>query len=205
MKQPKRSRKTLMNVILIIGILLLAAAVCLFAWTRIQEARYDSRSKAILSALDKAIPKTGVKMTAADMAKTEADESETSGDDGELMTMIQIKGSSCVGRLSVPALHRSWPVGSVYGNLKEMPCRSTGTPDRNHFRIRGLKGSYHFSELARLTPGNKVRFTDVSGITYCYKVVNIIESSDFSRDQSDLMLYYRTRGDDRMMICCDFE
>lgn len=186
-----------MHPLILIGIILLAAGVGLFVYVQAQNARLEQRTESILKELNEVIPDGSGEQSPAYVGKDDLDP-----DSEETMPMVEIKGSSCVGRLSIPALHRAWPVGSMYGNLKEMPCHSTGTPEKGHFRIRGLHDRYRFSEVSSLTPKTEVTFTTVDGIDYRYRVVGIHEGDQWSAVKSGLVLYYRTQGGQRMMVDC---
>lgn len=106
-----------------------------------------------------------------------------------------------IGILEVPALGLSLPVQSEwsYPKLNATPCRYTGSAVKDNLVIAGHNYPSHFGYFYRLSGGDSVRFTDVQGNIYDYRVVSIetLEKTQVEEMQAgnwDLTLFTCTSG-----------
>lgn len=82
-------------------------------------------------------------------------------------------GYRFIGYLTIPSLDLELPVMSSwsYDGLSLSPCRYTGSAISGDLVIAAHNYDCHFGRLSRLDPGDEVRFTDMRGHTYRYRVV----------------------------------
>lgn len=127
------------------------------------------------------------------------------------MPIVEIDGNAYVGTLEIPALGLSLPVMSdwSYPKLKTAPCRYAGTAYKSGFVIAGHNYRRHFGPLSRLTPGDRVTFTDADGNVFAYDVAEIqvlkpAAIEDMVSEEWDLSLFTCTLGGQtRLTVRCE--
>ena len=133
--------------------------------------------KRLLPDLEDAIPEN---------AGTASERMDVLGSRMEL-PVLEMDGTDCVGILSIPVLDGRWAVGSADENTADLPCvRSDeqiedglashkldgGDKMKDAFLIiQGMDYQNQFAMLNQLTEEDEVRFKDVTGNEYVYKVV----------------------------------
>ena len=130
---------------------------------------------------------------------TEFLDSTTEEDDA--MVAIDVKGYSCIGILSIPAIEVTLPVLEdwSYSKLRVAPCRQFGSVYTNDFVIAAHNYKNHFGRLSELNIGDEVTFTDMDGMEYRYQLVNLITLdptaiADVRDSGNSLVLYTCTYG-----------
>ena len=126
------------------------------------------------------------------------------------MTVTAIKGQDYIGCLSIPALNLELPVISEwsYPRLRIAPCRQFGSAKGDDLVIAGHNYRKHFGNLASLSAGDLISFTDMDGAVSYYRVesVGVIspQSTQVVKDSEwDLVLYTCTYGgQNRVMVGC---
>lgn len=148
-------RKKVSIVCMTVGVLLIAAALLLAVYNRREEQRAANAADSVLPALRQAVDSDAVP----------SDE----------MTVVEIDGYGYIGYLSIPALELELPVLSEwdYTRLKIAPCLYYGSVKTDNMVIAAHNYTCHFGRLSQLEIGDSVRFTDMDGIIYNYKVGDI--------------------------------
>lgn len=192
---------------MIAGILLIASAILLAVYNRYEENRAADAADNIMSLLHQAI---GIPPTSNETEPTtpKLPSEET---DSYKMTVMEIDGYGYIGYLSIPALELELPVMSEwdYARLKIAPCLYYGSVKMDNMVIAAHDYTRHFGRLSQLKIGDTVRFTDVNGIVYSYRVGDLeilpptatekMISSDW-----DLSLYTCTYGGGgRLTVRCE--
>ena len=89
------------------------------------------------------------------------------------MPVTEVDGHAYIGVLDIPRLERSLPVMAEwsYPKLKLSPCLYTGSVYSRDAVISAHNYEEHLRFLWQLEPGDEVRFTDVSGNVFLYRVI----------------------------------
>ena len=89
------------------------------------------------------------------------------------MPVTEVDGHAYIGVLDIPRLERSLPVMAElsYPKLKISPCLYTGSVYSRDAVISAHNYEEHLRFLWQLEPGDEVRFTDVSGNVFLYRVI----------------------------------
>jgi hypothetical protein len=159
------------------GLLFIMLAVLMTAYRLYRSYQSEQFMKRLLPDLEEAMPEN---------AGTASERMDALGSRLDL-PVLEIDGTDCVGILSIPVLDGSWAVGSVDENTADLPCvRSDeqiedgmashkldgGDKMKDAFLvIQGMDYQNQFAMLNQLTEEDEVRFKDVAGNEYVYKVV----------------------------------
>lgn len=185
-------KKIFGNLIVIIGMLLVAGALLLTAWNMYDSDRAGEASDSVRREL---IAHLGAEDEAwsddADGASPEGDIPSAEVDpgiqpevkEGSLMPgeeppmesyTYMMDGYPYIGILDVPDLGISLPVMADwnYERLRISPCRYSGTPYNNDLVIAGHNYPSHFSPLKWVDIGTDVFFTTMDGVQFHYIVSN---------------------------------
>lgn len=199
------------NVFIVIGLLLLAAALCLTIYNVWDDLRADSYVKLTVEELSGAI-----KENAPAVPSDETPEHAYLPDyiiDPEIeMPSKTIDGEGYIGILQIPDLALELPVNGdwSYPKLKNSPCRYSGSIYLNNMVIAAHNYTSHFGELDRLSPGDAVLFTDMDGNVFSYEVSEIEVLSPYAIGEMtsgewDLTLFTCTlSGQSRITVRCEF-
>lgn len=196
-----------------IGLLLIAAALCLTGYNLLTE---RSAGTATNEALEELLPLIPEETPAAVPTGEPVPSSEIEYPDYILnpnmdMPVGTFKGHAYVGILSIPSLHIELPVLSEwsYPNLKIAPCRFAGTPYLGNMVICAHNYRSHFGPIKRLSIGDDIYFKDIDGNRFHYQVSNVeilrpTAVEDMQNSGYDLTLFTCTLGGrTRMTIRCD--
>lgn len=153
-----------------VGLLLLAAALCLTGYNLWTDASAGSSAKNAARELQSAISRTAaLEQTGEDtvpdyLLAPEVDMPET-----------ELDGEQYIGVLELPTLSLTLPVQSQwsYPALKVSPCRYAGSAYQGDLVVAGHNYRSHFGRLANLSPGDPVTFTDMEGSTFSYTVMEL--------------------------------
>ena len=191
---------------MVLGAVLILAALSLFLGNR-TEARQAERSSAeILPLVMENIRQPAPTGQAAGTAEPELpDPYDTT------MTVVEIDGYGYIGYLSIPALGLELPVMSDwdYPRLRIAPCRYAGSSKADNLVIAAHNYERHFGNLAKLSPGDAVYFTDMDDVVSRYAVVAVetLAPSDvenMTAGKYDLTLFTCTYGGgSRVAVRCD--
>ncbi len=141
-----------------VGIILLAAALCLTLYNYIDSYRAARAADLLAERLAAEIPEDAQPYYLIDP------EIE--------MPVINIEGKDCIGYIDIPALNISLPVISEwnYPNLKAAPCRYKGSAYLDNMIIAAHNYRTHFGTLESLEAGTAIYFTDADGNRFEYEV-----------------------------------
>lgn len=194
------------------GLLLIAAAFLLTGYNRYEEYKASETVNHTLQQLEAVCTK----------------ETEYSDDEGTLveaeripdyilnpdmqMPAQKIAGQDYIGILKIPALELELPIISTwsYPNLKEAPCRYTGSVYTNDIVIAGHNYRSHFAKLEELDVGEQVVFTDMEGNVFTYaiterEILNAMEVEAMQEGDWDMSLFTCTMdGTYRVTIRCEW-
>ena len=190
---------------MILGAVLLLAALSLFLRNRQEDAQAAASVEALL-------PQIHAQIAAAEAAAETAAEDAAPPDPFDpTMTEIVIDGYAYIGYLSIPSLGLELPVMSAWDEtrLKIAPCRYAGSTKSDDLVIAGHNYRRHFSPLKQLVPGDAVYFFDMDGVCSAYEVV-VLETlppaavEDMTAGAYDLTLFTCTYGgQNRFTVRCD--
>lgn len=180
---------------LLLGALLVLAALGLTAYNMVEDARAGRDAAAMAAAVSARAGAGGMSFS------TDAS-----------MPVVTIDGRDYVGVLEIPQLGLILPVQDAWseGAALVSPCRYHGTTYAGNLVIAGHNYQSHFGRLSELAPDAQVRFTDVAGNVTDYAVgaLETIDGSDVDAmlagsDTWDLTLFTCTwSGTSRIAVRC---
>ena len=160
---------------IILGLLLFAAALCLTFYNLADDNRAGAETAQVLEQLTPQIPEDPVPVP-DEFAVLESPE-EVEYPDYVLnpvmeMPVKEIDGVNYIGIISFPTLDKEFPVTSEwnYDYLRTSPCRFAGSVYTNDMVIFAHNYQSHFGFLKDLSYDDPVVFTDVDGNVFTYKI-----------------------------------
>lgn len=184
--------------LVMIGAVLLIAALLLFVYNRNEDSRAGEEAADILSEVQTAIDEGN---------KEVIDETQ----EQKIMPTVHINGHDYIGYLNITDLGLELPVMADwdYNRLKRAPCRHFGTTYNDDLVIAAHNYKKHFGLIDTLPMGSEVTFTDMDGVVNRYAVREIIERNpnevaEVRDSQWDLILYTCTYGGKvRIVVGCE--
>ena len=182
------------------GLLLLAAALFLWAYNGQESRRAGDAAQQVITELTQQLPAE---------AGAEAEQEEAPAvklpeyllDAQREMPEKTVNGRDYIGVLSIPSLNLELPVLSQwsYPNLKEAPCRYSGSLYQNDLIICAHNYASHFGKLKTLQPGDTLLFTDMDDQVVSFQMVEqeILEPNDeeaMTTGDWDMTLFTCTPG-----------
>lgn len=197
-------RRKLGTVLMLLGLLSIAAAISLLLYGRREAAAAEKASAQILPQLIAQIANSSA------AAEPEAVPVDVTVAEPELYT-VTIDDQDYIGYVIIPALNLELPVMAdwSYPQLKTAPCRFSGTLEGNDLVVMAHNYARHFGSLQSLVEGDSVYFRDVSGDTVEYQVakVEILKPTaveEMTAGEYDLTLFTCTYGgQSRVAVRCD--
>lgn len=179
-----------------IGLLLTAAALCLAAYNLYEGAKAGNSAADAAAKVDALIGESGA-VSAFDP-------------DMEMPT-VQLDGYEYIGILRIQSLSLELPVMSEwsYSALKIAPCRYAGSAYSGDLVIAAHNYSSHFGQIKGLSLGDELSFTDADGNVFYYSVAEIETLSPFATEEMtssgwDLTLFTCTVGGaSRVTVRCE--
>ncbi len=160
-----------------LGLLLIAAALCLVVYNLRDDVRAGQSADRAAAQLARLIPTKAPTEPEPGPTQAPTIPAEINLPDYVLnpemdMPEKEIDGDYYIGLLQIPALELELPVLSRwdYGSLKLAPCRYTGSLYLDNLVIAGHNYQSHLGTLKYLTPGDAVIFIDVDGNEFQYQV-----------------------------------
>ena len=158
------------------GLLLLAAALFLWAYNGQESRRAGDSAQQVITELTQSLTQQPPAEAGADPEQTEAPAvklPEYLLDAQREMPEKTVDGRAYIGVLSIPTLQLELPVLSQwsYPNLKEAPCRYSGSLYQNNLIICAHNYASHFGRLKTLQPGDTLLFTDMDDQVVSFQMV----------------------------------
>ena len=198
---------TLRKVCMVLGLLLIAAALCLFVYNQ-REAELAAQTAE--QALQEIADTTHV-LEQPQESEIQPIIPDYISDPTMEMPTVEVDGNFSIGVLEIPALELSLPIISEWNNtrLKQAPCRYQGSVYLDNLIIAGHNYKKHFGGLKNLQIGNTITFTDMNEHCFSY-TVTALEELDGTAIESmesgdwDLTLFTCTiGGKKRVTVRCE--
>ena len=190
---------------IVIGGVLLLAALGLYGYNRYEDAQAGAEAQVVVQDLEQKLEQTVSK----------AESTETSADSEEMLSpelpVVMLDGYDYIGVISIPAIDIKLPVMSnwSYPKLKISPCREFGSSRTDDLVIAAHNYESHFGKLGSVSVGDNVIFTDMDGVEnhYIVQKTDILQPTDVDAVEHsgyDLVLYTCTYGGKtRITVFCD--
>lgn len=188
---------TLRKICMVSGLLLIAAALCLFVYNKREaESAAQTAEQALQEISD--VPHVLEQPQESEIHSIIPD--YISNPTMEMPT-VEVDGNFYIGILEIHALELSLPVISEWNDtrLKQAPCRYKGSAYLDNLIIAGHNYKKHFGGLKNLQIGDTITFTDMDEHCFSYTVtaleeldgtaIEAMESGDW-----DLTLFTCTTG-----------
>lgn len=188
-------KKKIAYIFMILGILLIVAALAIFIYNNYENKKAKEYSAMIME-----------RIHSMEGEKLPSDPFD------EEMVVVEIDGYGYIGYLSLPTLDLELPVMAEwdYPRLKISPCRYYGSTKTDNLVIAAHNFRYHFGYIGKLREGDIVTFTDMEFNVHTY-MVNSIETlapTDVAKVKDtgdDLILYTCTYGGSkRIAVMCSY-
>lgn len=148
---------------MLLGTVLIAAALSLFLYNRWDANRAGDAADAVLAVME------------AEVEEKEEQAGLVYPDANREMTVSLIDGYDYIGYVSVPSLGLTLPVMSEwsYPGLKIAPGRYSGSVFTDDLVIAGHNYARHFGPVKWLSIGTEVDFTDMDNRLWRYEVIAV--------------------------------
>lgn len=164
---------TLRKICMVSGLLLIAAALCLFVYNnREAESAAQTAEQALQEISD--VPHVLEQPQESEIHSIIPD--YISNPTMEMPT-VEVDGNFYIGILEIHALELSLPVISEWNDtrLKQAPCRYKGSVYLDNLIIAGHNYKKHFGGLKNLQIGDTITFTDMDEHCFSYTVTALEE------------------------------
>ena len=153
---------------LMLGSALVLAAVCLYVYDRLEDARAGAQAASAVSRLRQSQSIAAVSETEqpADSAESLPTEDAESGPESASEPPASSVEREYLGVLTIPALGLELPVQTEWSkaNLKVSPCRQCGSTAGGDLVIAAHNYKSHFGRLSRLSEGSVHSGADCAGL-----------------------------------------
>ena len=208
---------------MIMGLLLIAAALVLACYNIWDEQRAGAASDDLLTRLESVII-SGKQDDASDSVPNQGSQGGSPAstlqpevqplyvqNPGMEMPVITIEQEDYIGTLSIPSLDLTLPVLDdwSYPKLKKAPCRYVGSVYQDDMVIAAHNYTTHFGSINKLRAGDTVTFKDAYSNTFIFEVIDleILQPTDVEAMQTgdwDLTLFTCTiGGSTRVTVRCE--
>ena len=196
---------------MILGLLLVVAALVLACYNICDEQRAGLASDELLNSLESAIVTGQQEETARGSTNQTRDQPLYIQNPGMEMPVITIEQEDYLGTLTIPSLGLTLPVLDdwSYPKLKKAPCRYVGSVYQDDMVIAAHNYTTHFGSINKLRSGDTLTFQDADGNTFIYEVIEleILQPTDVEEMQTgdwDLTLFTCTvGGSNRVTVRCE--
>lgn len=193
-------------VLIIMGLLLLAAALFLAGYNMWDDFRAAKESDYVLSQIKQNLSEKQQQVS-SDINNLPA---YILNPDME-MPILMVDEREYIGTISIPALNIELPVLNEwsYPNLKIAPCRYGGSVYKDDLILAAHNYAAHFKYIDHLQIGDQILFADVEGHVFLYEVVmtEVLQPTDVEDMKSgdwDLTLFTCTIGGTaRITVRCE--
>lgn len=164
---------TLRKICMVSGLLLIAAALCLFVYNKREaESAAQTAEQALQEISD--VPHVLEQPQKSEIHSIIPD---YISDPTMEMPTVEVDGNFYIGILEIHALELSLPVISEWNDtrLKQAPCRYKGSVYLDNLIIAGHNYKKHFGGLKNLQIGDTITFTDMDEHCFSYTVTALEE------------------------------
>lgn len=164
---------TLRKICMVSGLLLIAAALCLFVYNKREaESAAQTTEQALQEISD--VPHVLEQPQESEIHSIIPD---YISDPTMEMPTVEVDGNFYIGILEIHALELSLPVISEWNDtrLKQAPCRYKGSVYLDNLIIAGHNYKKHFGGLKNLQIGDTITFTDMDEHCFSYTVTALEE------------------------------
>lgn len=164
---------TLRKICMVSGLLLIAAALCLFVYNKREaESAAQTAEQALQEISD--VPHVLEQPQESEIHSIIPD---YISDPTMEMPTVEVDGNFYIGILEIHALELSLPVISEWNDtrLKQAPCRYQGSVYLDNLIIAGHNYKKHFGGLKNLQIGDTITFTDMDEHCFSYTVTALEE------------------------------
>ena len=210
---------------ILLGLLLMAAALCLVGYNKWDSRRAGEQSAEALSSLlesapglsealsaQQARPRPSLRPSTATVAPQETEIPDYVLDPRMEMPRQEIGGYSYIAVLSIPSQGLELPVMADWDEyaLKLAPCRYHGSIYTDDLVIAGHAYETHFWPLHYMSLGEEVYLTDMDGNVFRYTIAEIYSLKDtditdmiYSGYPLTLFTCTGVGNMDRLAVCCN--
>lgn len=162
------------SILMMGGLLLMAAALFLTCYNLWEERRAEASASAALEQILPELPTAEAPVPPPEDIQEAVIPDDLLNPEMEMPT-VETDGQAYIGVVAIPALELELPVISQwsYPHLKIAPCRFEGSVYSDDLIIAGHNYRSHFGGLKNLRPGDEVTFTDVEGDVFRYTVAEL--------------------------------
>ena len=169
-----------------LGSALILAAVCLYVYDRLEDARAGAEAASAVSQLRQSqsiTAESDAESTEPEAVSPKSEAPETpqtlEQPDSDSETPAAGAEREYLGVLTIPALGLELPVQMEWSqaNLKVSPCRQCGSVAGGDLVIAAHNYKSHFGRLSSLSEGDEVRFASQDGAEAVYTVERIAQLS----------------------------
>lgn len=201
-------RNKLSKLLMLVGIVLVVAALALFLFNQLEAMRAEKASNELLAQLVEDLE--GVENPTVPMEYMDVPVEMLDPSAFEMKEAV-IDGHAYIGYLSIPSLELELPIMAdwTYDKLQIAPCRYYGSVYGQNLVLMAHNYPKHFGKIADLNVGDTVVFTDMDGVATEYKVVgqDILQPDavgEMTAGDFDLTLFTCTYGGaSRVTVYCD--
>ena len=187
----KNKRLRFPVIILLAGVLLIAAVVIYFSVNAIESAKARKQNEQILDRINTFIPEPhqGIVEEGRD----------------NFMPVLSIDGTDYIGIITVPAYNTELPVASVWNekNSKRLITRYFGTLQEGNL-VLGADNAYGLFDFSKeITKDDRIFFTDMEGIIYSYVVEDVIHTRNISEENltyDGLTIFIRSKASSNCIV-----
>ena len=198
-------------VFLVTGAVLLVAALLLFLHNEREDAYAGAAAGTALSAIQEAIDGQTIPPMLDLSEEDEIEPTEETIPEPTELTVVNIDGNYYIGYIAIPNLELELPVMADWSmeKLQIAPCLQYGSPLTDDAVIAGHNYKEHFRPLHEIEQGEYLTFTDMTGYTIAYNVVDVKTIDPRSvyeviNSEYDLTLYTCTIGGaSRVIVSCN--
>ena len=198
-------------VFLVTGAVLLVAALLLFLHNEREDAYAGEAAGTALSAIQEAIDGQTIPPMLDLSEEDEIEPTEETIPEPTELTVVNIDGNYYIGYIAIPNLELELPVMADWSmeKLQIAPCLQYGSPLTDDAVIAGHNYKEHFRPLHEIEQGEYLTFTDMTGYTIAYNVVDVKTIDPRSvyeviNSEYDLTLYTCTIGGaSRVIVSCN--
>ena len=181
-------------IIMMAGLLCMAAALAVFLHNRFESQHAQTESAKIVAELSEQISAE---------SETQSETFPTDNPDRS-MPELTVQDARYAGILAIPELDLELPVLASfdYDSLQVTPCLYSGTIYRKNMVIGAHNYDAHFGRISDLRIGSEVNFTDVENNTYHCEVVSL---EMLKPNQNDILTEKQHENDwDITLFTCNY-